>query len=62
MTTSGIYNRLTYEAVKRLQLDHALVDVSVSTASLGIADEKVVEALMGPSTTPYPGTPAYYYN
>ena len=62
VTTSGIYNRLTYEAVKRLQLDHALVDVSVSTASLGIADEKVVEALMGPSTTPYTGTPAYYYN
>lgn len=28
VTTSGIYNRLTYEAVKRLQLDHALVDVS----------------------------------
>ena len=62
VTTSGIYNRLTYEAVKRLQLDRDLIDLSVSTANLGVADEKAVEALMDPAATPYTGTPAYYYN
>ncbi|MBE5767053.1 MAG: hypothetical protein E7335_07820 [Clostridiales bacterium] len=62
MEPTGVYNRLTSEAVKRLQMSLGLVDVSQGLHLLGKMDEKVIKALMDPTTPAYKGTAAYYYN